>query len=108
MPEVSLPRITVNEPSSQAGTAGTRLIEINNLSLYYGPAQALKNISVQIRERVVTALPLNKDGPQLLEEATVIGGSYYLADPSGNLIGESDAVWVSRMLTAERTEDTRS
>ena len=59
------------------------------------------------RERCVTALPLNGTGPRLLGVATVIHDGFYLADPSGNLIGESDAVWVSRMLTAERTEDTR-
>ncbi len=55
MSEVLLPRIAVNEPSAQAATAGSPLIEINNLSLHYGPARALKDISVAIRERVVTA-----------------------------------------------------
>jgi phosphate transport system ATP-binding protein len=42
------------------GTAGPAttaapLIEIGDLSLYYGASQALKNISLTIRERVVTA-----------------------------------------------------
>ena len=60
------------------------------------------------RERVLTTLPLNGSGPQQLEGATVVANGYTLADPSGNLIGENNAVWVSRMLTAERTEDTRS
>ncbi len=55
MPEVSLPRITVNETATPAPTAGVPLIEITNLSLHYGPARALKDISLQIRERVVTA-----------------------------------------------------
>ncbi|MDW7979427.1 MAG: phosphate ABC transporter ATP-binding protein PstB [Verrucomicrobiales bacterium] len=35
--------------------ASPPLIEIENLSLFYGKAQALKNISMTIRERVVTA-----------------------------------------------------
>ena len=56
------------------------------------------------RERVLTALPLNKDGPRQLEGGLVIAA----VDPSGSLVGENDSVWVSRMLTAERTEDTRS
>ena len=55
MSEISLPRITVNEPATQAPTAGDGLIEINQLSLYYGAARALKEISLSIRERVVTA-----------------------------------------------------
>src|ERR1043166_1453311 len=55
MPEVSLPRISVNKPVAQDAMAGSPLIEINNLSLYYGSARALKNISLSIRERVVTA-----------------------------------------------------
>ena len=55
MPEVSSPRITVNELPMPAPTAGAPLIEITNLSLHYGPARALKDVSLQIRERVVTA-----------------------------------------------------
>lgn len=59
------------------------------------------------RERVMSALPLDP-GPALLSPPTVIhdGGSAFLADPDDNLIGEP-AVWVSRMLTARWTEDTR-
>lgn len=59
------------------------------------------------RERVMSALPLDP-GPALLSPPTVIrdGGSGFLADPDDNLIGEP-AVWVSRMLTARWTEDTR-
>jgi hypothetical protein len=59
------------------------------------------------RERVMSALPLDP-GPALLSPPTVIhdGGSSFLADPDDNLIGEP-AVWVSRMLTARWTEDTR-
>jgi phosphate transport system ATP-binding protein len=36
-------------------TANTSLIELQDLSLHYGEAQALKNISMTIRERMVTA-----------------------------------------------------
>jgi len=43
-------------PSTGASPDATApLIEIENLSLYYGRAQALKNITMTIRERVVTA-----------------------------------------------------
>ena len=45
----------MNEPRSVDPSAGAPLIEIKNLSLYYGPAKALKEISLSIRERVVTA-----------------------------------------------------
>lgn len=59
------------------------------------------------RERVVFALPLDP-GPALLQPPTVLrdDGPAFLADPQGNLIGEP-ATWVSRMLTARWTEDTR-
>lgn len=59
------------------------------------------------RERVMSALPLDP-GPALLSPPTVVhdAGSNFLADPDDNLIGEP-AVWVSRMLTARWTEDTR-
>ena len=36
-------------------TRNTSLIETQNLSLFYGAAQALKNISMTVRERMVTA-----------------------------------------------------
>ena len=45
-----VPAIPVEDP-----TLNTPLIETHNLSLYYGPAQALKSISMSIRERMVTA-----------------------------------------------------
>ena len=59
------------------------------------------------RERVMSALPL-EPGPALVSPPTVVhdAGSTYLADPDGALIGDP-AVWVSRMLTARWTEDTR-
>ena len=53
MPDVTLPSIAANRPPS--AVAGAPLIEIINLALHYGPAQALKEISLSIRERVVTA-----------------------------------------------------
>jgi hypothetical protein len=59
------------------------------------------------RPRIMSALPLDP-GPALLSPPTVVRdpGSAYLADPDGALIG-TPAVWVSRMLTARWTEDTR-
>jgi len=55
MPEFSLPRITLTEPTISLPAAVAPLIEITDLSLHYGPARALQDISLQIRERVVTA-----------------------------------------------------
>jgi phosphate transport system ATP-binding protein len=55
MAETTLPKVTVAPTTQQAGTPPT-LIEVQSLSLFYGAAQALKNISVGIGERVVTAL----------------------------------------------------
>jgi phosphate transport system ATP-binding protein len=55
MAEITLQKIAVNQPAETAVGAGAPLIEFNNLSLHYGPARALKDINLQIRERVVTA-----------------------------------------------------
>jgi phosphate transport system ATP-binding protein len=41
------------QPAIPAGTA--RLIEVSNLSLYYGSNQALKKVSLNVPERLVTA-----------------------------------------------------
>lgn len=59
------------------------------------------------RERVLFALPLDP-GPALLSPPVVVHdpGSSFLADPDGALIGV-EAAWVSRMLSARWTEDTR-
>jgi phosphate transport system ATP-binding protein len=60
MTETTTPRIAVNVPgavptSGPSASAPAPLIETENLSLYYGQAQALKNITFQIREKLVTA-----------------------------------------------------
>ncbi len=56
MAESILPKLTVAPLANPAACApGAALIEINQLSLYYGAARALKAISLPIRERVVTA-----------------------------------------------------
>lgn len=55
MADTILQKISVTQPANPAGPAGGALIEIDSLSLHYGPARALKDISVSIRERVVTA-----------------------------------------------------
>jgi phosphate transport system ATP-binding protein len=55
MTEISLPKII--PPAARTGTpAGSQtMISIENLSLYYGAAKALKNITLTLGERVVTA-----------------------------------------------------
>jgi phosphate transport system ATP-binding protein len=55
MAQTTLPKITVAPTTQPAGTPPS-LIEVQNLSLFYGGAQALKNISFGIGEKVVTAL----------------------------------------------------
>jgi phosphate transport system ATP-binding protein len=55
MAETTLPTLAVNQTALTTGGADAALIEISNLSLFYGHAKALKEISVSIRERVVTA-----------------------------------------------------
>ncbi len=55
MAETTLIKIATSRPPENAAAAGDMLIEITRLSLSYGPAMALKEISLAIRERVVTA-----------------------------------------------------
>jgi phosphate transport system ATP-binding protein len=59
MTEITTPRITVAAPATRpatgAPTTENMLIETEKLSLHYGPAQALKEISLSIREKLVTA-----------------------------------------------------
>src|SRR5882672_2024776 len=53
MAETTLPKITVT-PARAVATPPT-LIEAQNLSLFYGASKALKNISLSLGEKVVTA-----------------------------------------------------
>ena len=56
MAETILQKIVMGQAPADASAAPVQpLIEINNLSLFYGANRALKDISLQIRERVVTA-----------------------------------------------------
>jgi phosphate transport system ATP-binding protein len=55
MAETMLPKLEVTTQSPLAKDADASLIEIANLSLFYGKSRALKDISLNIRERVVTA-----------------------------------------------------
>src|SRR5687768_1716283 len=66
----TLPTIKTIVPAlpEDDGTRNTSLIELNGLSLYYGVAQALKSISMTIRERMVTAFI----GPSGCGESTLI------------------------------------
>ena len=54
MPETLLPKVTV-APATSHVVAPLTLIEVRNLSLSYGATQALKSISLDIGEKVVTA-----------------------------------------------------
>ncbi|HKS36102.1 MAG TPA: phosphate ABC transporter ATP-binding protein PstB [Verrucomicrobiae bacterium] len=56
MAETILQKLSVTAPATgEAKSATGPLIEVDSLSLYYGPARALKSINLQIGERVVTA-----------------------------------------------------
>ena len=55
MADTSFQRIAMPKPANPVEPSGAPLIEIANLSLHYGAARALKDINLQIRERVVTA-----------------------------------------------------
>jgi len=59
MADIVMPKISVAEskpvPSGAGGGPAAPLIQIEKLSLHYGPSPALKDISLQIHERLVTA-----------------------------------------------------
>jgi len=55
MPDISLPKIVPAEARAGVPAGGGALISIENLSLYYGASKALKNITLTLGERVVTA-----------------------------------------------------
>ena len=48
--------VVPNAPPPDDGTRNTTLLEVEKLSVFYGRAQALKNVSMTLRERMVTAL----------------------------------------------------
>src|SRR5579859_460363 len=57
-PAVTPPRVTVTAPSTPAAAGAPPaqpLIETESLSLHYGPSRALKDISITIPEKLVTA-----------------------------------------------------
>jgi len=53
IPKIALPTL---DPGAIGAAAPVELIEVENLSLFYGAARALKDIHFRIHERVVTAL----------------------------------------------------
>jgi phosphate transport system ATP-binding protein len=55
MAEISLPKIETQNTGSPPVSVAAPFIEIENLSLYYGASKALKNISVNLGEKVVIA-----------------------------------------------------
>src|SRR5450432_3548595 len=54
MPEISIPRMTVAN-NTATGSSSVPLIEIEQLSLFYGASKALKYVSITLDEKVVTA-----------------------------------------------------
>jgi len=55
MAEPLIPKLTTPATSAATAKASAPLIEINNLSLHYGASKALKDISLKLEEKVVTA-----------------------------------------------------
>ena len=55
MAEISIPKLTPQETASATAPAGAPFIEIEDVSLFYGASKALKNISLKLEEKVVTA-----------------------------------------------------
>ncbi len=55
MTETIIPKMTARESASAAGVVGTPFIEASKLSLYYGASKALKEISIGIQAKLVTA-----------------------------------------------------
>ncbi|MBI3878548.1 MAG: phosphate ABC transporter ATP-binding protein [Verrucomicrobia bacterium] len=55
MPEVTLQKISVAGGTESAPPSGPALIEVKRLSLHYGATRALKEISITLPERLVTA-----------------------------------------------------
>jgi phosphate transport system ATP-binding protein len=55
MAEINMPKVNLPEVKVVAVNAISPLIEIEKLSLYYGASKALKNISLTLGEKVITA-----------------------------------------------------
>jgi phosphate transport system ATP-binding protein len=55
MPDTTLPRMDKVRASAEGAGNGPPLIEVRDLSLFYGSAQALTQISLDMSEKVVTA-----------------------------------------------------
>ena len=55
MAEILIPKLAPQETSAAKAPAGAPFIEIEDVSLFYGASKALKNISLKLEEKVVTA-----------------------------------------------------
>ncbi len=55
MAEITLPKLNLSDAPAAPAINAPTLIEINQVSLYYGASKALKNISVNLGEKIVTA-----------------------------------------------------
>jgi hypothetical protein len=95
---------SLNQPSPRP------TVLVSNEAIVRSPDKTQPGIAGPLgRSRVLFALPLNKAGPVQLQRAEIINGppAAFAGDPQVNLIGFAGAAWVHRMLTADRTTDTR-
>jgi phosphate transport system ATP-binding protein len=81
MAETEMPKVLVPASGSIAGKSAPVLIEAQDLSLFYGTAQALKNISFNIAEKVVTAFI----GPSGCGKSTLLRCFNRMNDLIGNV-----------------------
>lgn len=59
------------------------------------------------RNRVVSALPMNKSKTVILARPRLLAGDFLIGDPQGNVLGAANKIVVHRMLYATRTINTR-
>jgi phosphate transport system ATP-binding protein len=55
MAETLIPKITPEQVAATSAGTGAPFIQVEDVSLYYGSSKALKNISLNLNEKVVTA-----------------------------------------------------
>ena len=55
MTDTLMPKLSVNATNANAASISAPFIEITDVSLYYGASKALKNISLNLDEKIVTA-----------------------------------------------------
>jgi hypothetical protein len=109
MPQI--PRTTSARPQLLVSPDPDRVVDAQRGSTSTQPAQMRATVGRQAqfgRARMLTALPLNADGPVQIYPPVVLASPLsYLVDPDGNFVGERGAGFVHRLLTARWVEDTR-